>query len=108
MNKLILLTGLIAFSTLGCAAQGQAPSKKQTFDAVEDAQTPRTVQQTRPEQKKSDKDNPARFAATNAQPSSPVFKDQPDQGKILGFDFYRDPLNAKRPMQNPDDILKAD
>src|SRR5204862_5178404 len=78
------------------------------FDAVNDAQSPRSVPAARPEQKKSSRDDSARLAATNAQPSSTVFKQQPDQGKILGFDFSRDPLDAKRPMQTPEEIMKAD
>ena len=48
------------------------------------------------------------LAARNAKPSSPAFADQPDKGKIEGFDFFRDPLNAKRPMQTFDEIMKAD
>ena len=38
------------------------------------------------------------FAAPNAMPSSPAFGDQPKQGRITGFDFYRDPLNVDEPM----------
>lgn len=45
----------------------------------------------------------------NAAPSNPrALKDQPDKGKILGFDFYRDPLNAKKPMEKPEDITAKD
>lgn len=33
---------------------------------------------------------------------------QPEQGKILGFDFYRDPLNAKRPMMTSEEIMRTD
>ena len=104
----IYVTGLIICTTIGCAAQNQSNARKPAVDAVAEAQTPRPAPQNRPEQKKTDKDDPNRFAATNAQPSSPVFTQQPDQGKITGFDFYRDPLNAKAPMQNFDEIMKAD
>ena len=31
-----------------------------------------------------------------------------DEGKMLGFDFARDPLNSKRPMQPAEEITKAD
>jgi len=37
-----------------------------------------------------------------------VFKDQPDEGKVKGFDFYRDPLNAMRPNQPPGEITQQD
>ena len=30
------------------------------------------------------------------------------QRSILGFDFYRDPLNAKKPMQTFQEIMQAD
>ena len=37
-----------------------------------------------------------------------VLPGQPDRGEVLGFDFARDPLNAKKPMQNPEDIVAED
>jgi cytochrome c peroxidase/peptidoglycan hydrolase-like protein with peptidoglycan-binding domain len=77
-------------------------------EAVQEAQTPRAVPQDRPEQQRSAHDRSDIFQAMQAQPSSPAFADQPDQGKVLGFDFYRDPLNAKRPMQTFDEVMQAD
>jgi cytochrome c peroxidase/peptidoglycan hydrolase-like protein with peptidoglycan-binding domain len=77
-------------------------------EAVQEAQTPRTVPQDRPEQQRSEHDRSDRFQAMQAQPSSPAFADQPDEGKVLGFEFYRDPLNAKRPMQTFDEVMQAD
>jgi len=68
-------------------------------DAVEEAQTPRKVAAERPEQQKSQHDNSDLFKPSKAPFSSRIFENQPDQGQILGFDFYRDPLNAKKPMQ---------
>jgi cytochrome c peroxidase len=88
------------------AAQQQTPQPKD--DAVEDAQSPREVPIERPEQKLSEHDKSDIFKATNAVPSSPAFENQPDDGKILGFDFYRDPLNSKKPMQTFEEIMKAD
>lgn len=77
-------------------------------DAVVEAQTPRDVPDSRPEQKKSAHDHSDVFTATKAQPSSRAFAGQPEQGKTLGFEFYRDPLDAKRPMESPDAITRAD
>ncbi len=77
-------------------------------DAITDAQTPREVPADRPEQKKTEHDQSDVFKAPNAPPSSPAFEDQPDKGQIPGFDFYRDPLNAKKPMQTFEEIMKAD
>ena len=77
-------------------------------DAVADAQEPREVPRTRQEQKKTAHDRSDIFKATNARPSSAAFDDQPEKGQIQGFDFYRDPLDAKKPMQTFEEIMKAD
>jgi cytochrome c peroxidase len=88
----------------GAAPAGQV----RPFDAVADAQTPRNVPTTRPEQAKNDHDRSDAFEAAKAPKSSRAFQTQPDQGEGKGFDFYRDPLNAARPMQPPDEIVKQD
>jgi cytochrome c peroxidase len=80
----------------------------QTRDAVVEAQTTRDVPVTRPEQRKTDHDRSDIFKSTNAKPSSPALDNQPEQGKINGFDFARDPLNAKKPMTTFEEIMKED
>jgi cytochrome c peroxidase len=75
---------------------------------VQDAQTPRKVQVVRPEQQQTAHDMSDIFSGINAPSSSPAFETQPDQGKMLGFDFARDPLNAKQPMQSVEEIIKND
>jgi hypothetical protein len=77
-------------------------------DAIADAQTPRIGQSTRPEQHQTPHDRSQVFAAPNALPSSPAFAQQPEKGQIQGFDFFRDPLNAKKPLVTLDEIMKAD
>jgi len=78
-------------------------------DAVQDAQAPaRPVPALRPEQRRTAQDQPERFGASKAQPSSPALAQQPEGGKINGFDFYRDPLNAKQPMQTFEATMAAD
>jgi hypothetical protein len=77
-------------------------------EAVQEAQTPRAVPQERPEQQRSAHDRSEVFQALQALPSSPAFVDQPDEGKVLGFEFARDPLNAKRPMQTFDETMQVD
>jgi cytochrome c peroxidase len=94
---------VVAYSQDKPAKTGTAP-----FDAVNEAQTPRDVPRDRPEQKLGEQDSPERMKAANAMPSSEAFKDQPQQGQVKGFDFYRDPLDAKSPMQSPHDIVQAD
>ncbi|HYF36889.1 MAG TPA: hypothetical protein VD994_16450, partial [Prosthecobacter sp.] len=78
-------------------------------DAIQEAQTPREVPKNRPEQKLSTHDASDVFLPSHAPSSSPALKEQPEEGKINGFDFARDPLNAKEPMTaNFDEAMKAD
>jgi cytochrome c peroxidase len=77
-------------------------------DAVEEAQTPRPVPVERPEQRKTDRDRADRFAPERAPHSSPAIESQPDRGEANGFDFARDPLNAKKPKETFEEIMKAD
>jgi cytochrome c peroxidase len=84
------------------------PQRKPLPDAVQEAQTPRSVAQKRPEQTKTEHDRSDIFAPSKAPDASTALKQQPEEGEIRGFDFYRDPLNAKKPMQSPEEIEKAD
>src|SRR5437868_2077509 len=90
------------------AAQQPQAQPPRAADAVADAQTPRRVESTRPEQRTTDHDRSERFSAKNATPSSPVFKSQAKEGRITGFDFYRDPLNADHPMMTLQEIFNAE
>jgi Putative peptidoglycan binding domain len=77
-------------------------------EAVQEVQTTRAVPQDRPEQQLSEHDRSDLFQATEAQLSSTSFANQPDQDKVLGFEFYRDPLNANRAMQTFHETMQAD
>jgi cytochrome c peroxidase len=77
-------------------------------DPVEDAQTRRAGASSRPEQAKTEHDRSDAFGAAKAPPSSEVLPRQPEGGQLTGFDFRRDPLNSKRPMQSPQEIMEAD
>ena len=79
-----------------------------TRDAVVEAQTQKEAPVTRPEQRKTQHDLSDIFKDTNAKPSNPVLETQPEQGKVTGFDFARDPLNAKRPMMTFEEIMRED
>lgn len=98
ISLLFLAAALIVPATKSWTqSQGQA-AQRAPHDAVMEAQAPREVAKTRPEQRLDQYDTSDAFTAAKAQPSSTAFKNQPDEGKILGFDFVRDPLNAKKPM----------
>src|SRR5258706_10297249 len=104
--SLALCSGL-AFFLYSSTGTGQ-PQPQQPSEAVQEAQSPRQVESKRPEQQKTKHDQSDVFDAANAASSSQVFESQPDHGKMLGFDFARDPLNAKRPMQPAEEIMKND
>lgn len=102
LSAIFLVTG-----SLLCIALAQTPNAPQR-DAVAEAQQPSQVKATRPEQQKNPHDNSDVFSPAKAEPSSPVFETQPKQGKLSGFDFARDPLNADRPNQSPEEIMKKE
>ncbi|MDO9271049.1 MAG: cytochrome B6 [Methylobacter sp.] len=103
-----LVFGMVLGSCAVAFAQAPADSSKRANDAVADAQTPKTVRSDRPEQKKTDHDRSDLFTAPKALSSSPVLKDQPKEGKVSGFDFFRDPLGADQPYQKPEDGMKKE
>lgn len=104
----LLAAGCVLTAAESRAQSKTPPERKVPHDAVLDAQTPRDVPKKRPEQQKNQHDQSDVFSATNADPSSTAFKRQPDDGKVLGFEFYRDPLNAKKPMTTFQEVYQAD
>src|SRR5258708_18021318 len=87
--------GVSAVSLLSFTAFAQRGSP-QAADAVQESQSTHAVGVKRPEQHLSPHDQSDAFKAPNASPSSTVFKTQPDEGEVRGFDFARDPLNAQK------------
>jgi hypothetical protein len=68
--------------TLIIPAREKAGKKShKTYDAVEDAQTPREVARERPEQQKSDHDRSDIFTPKRALPSSEALVNQADEGR---------------------------
>jgi len=88
-------------------AQPQQPPPKAPRDAVADVLTV-APGQPRPETSKNEHDKSSVFAADNAPLSSTAFANQPEKGTISGFEFYRDPLNAKKPKETFEENRKAD
>jgi len=87
-------------------AQNSAPQPQ--GDAIQQAQQASAVKPTRPEQQKTPHDSSDVFDASKAEGVSSVLQTQPKQGKLSGFDFARDPLNADRPMQKPEEIMQKE
>jgi cytochrome c peroxidase len=107
-DTITVLTAASAVFVTFAWAQQQRTQPPPAKDAVAEAQRTAAAPVTRPEQRKTDHDNSAVFDDGNARPSSPVFATQPAEGKITGFDFFRDPLNAQRPHQALDEIMKKE
>src|SRR5262245_4271275 len=109
MNKSVLKTlfALCILAAWGITSVSLQKTQQQN-DAIQGAQKPTPAADTRPEQNRSDHDRSSIFAAPAADPSSPVFRTQPNAGRITGFDFYRDPLNADHPLVKFEDIMKKE
>ncbi|MBA3754808.1 MAG: cytochrome B6 [Nitrosomonas sp.] len=111
-------TNIVFLTVLGLSCLGlgvnNAISKSdneqpaESSDAIMKAQTASHTAKGKPERKPNEHDRSDLFLASNALPSSSAFKNQPDEGKILGFDFYRDALNAKKPMETFEETMKKD
>src|SRR6516162_8429520 len=101
---LIVYCGNVLFTVSAQTPDLTADQRQQQgrLDAIVRAQEPTPIQMKRPEQQKTAHDNSNAFDELQAKPSSPAFRNQPGAGKVSGFDFYRDPLNADRPYEDPD------
>ncbi len=110
LTGVVLLVAGFTLGTItsGLVGQNPKPPAGQPHDAVADAQTPRPVPATRPEQRKSEHDRSEIFNALKARPLTSALKAQPKAGKMTGFDFARDPLNAERPMTTFLEVMGQD
>jgi cytochrome c peroxidase len=104
----VLTIAAAATTTLIGQEHPAAPRPTPLPDAIQEAQAARRQEGSRPEQAKSAHDRSDVFAPGKASPASTALAAQPEGGKITGFDFRRDPLNAKRPMQTAQEIMQAD
>src|SRR5690242_6473575 len=96
----VFLAGFVASLVLVVYSQEpktNSPKGDAPQDAVVEAQTPREVPVAAPEQKKTAHDLSDIFAPCKALPITEALVDQTDQGQMLGFNFYRDPLGAMKP-----------
>jgi cytochrome c peroxidase len=103
-SRKILVWGLWGGLAVG-VGEAQTPRQR---DAVMEAQRTATVAAKRVEQNKTDHDRSQVFATPNAQPNSTDARPQPKEGKITGFDFYKDPLNSDRPNMTPEEVQKME
>ncbi|WP_439624210.1 cytochrome B6 [Gemmata sp.] len=62
----------------------------------------------RPEQKETAHDKSEKFDWKKPAPLTPALKDQPNGGRITGFEFSRDPLGADHPFQTLAEVMKKE
>jgi hypothetical protein len=111
--SMFLISGLAAASVVLLASTElakaqQAQSGNPPSDAIAAAQTQNQVPVTRPEQQKTPHDQSEDFSAGRSATSSAALENQPAKGQAPGFDFYRDPLNAKQPLERFEDNMNSD
>ena len=92
----LLGPSLAALLTAGLVVSAQPAG--QPPDPAAEAVKARPVPADRPEQKQTDHDKSAKFDWTKPAPLTPALKDQPNGGRIAGFEFSRDPLGADKPF----------
>jgi cytochrome c peroxidase len=85
------------------AAQGQ-----KVRDPAAEATGAKAVPIERPEQNLTEHDKSDKFDWKKPAPLTPALKDQPNQGRILGFDFGRDQLGADKPFMTIAEIMKKE
>jgi cytochrome c peroxidase len=77
-------------------------------DTAAEAQRIQPVEAKRPEQQLREHDKSPAFAPDRPAPISAALESQPNQGRILGFDFARDPLGAPKPFTTFDEVYQKE
>src|SRR5262245_20647458 len=98
----------LALLSLSVRSQEGGKGRAARPDAVAEAQRGGKAPADRPEARRNEHDRSDVFDPTNTPPSSVALDSQPEKGKMLGFDFRRDPLNSKKPMMTFEQIKKED
>ncbi len=99
----LLLTARPTQQEADKAKQGEKP-----HDPAAEAVAVRKVAADRPEQRRTEHDRSDLFDTTKPAPLTAALKDQPKQGRITGFDFARDPLNADKPFTTFAEVMKKE
>lgn len=73
-------------------------------DTAAEAQRTVATPVERPEQSINEHDRSPAFAPHSPAPLTSDFADQPNAGRLTGFDFARDPLNAPKPFTTFDEV----
>jgi cytochrome c peroxidase len=104
-----LVGGLFLGSVLVAGRSGgTAPPSGRAPDPAAEAVEVRDAKATRPEQQLKPHDRSPMFDTTKPAPLTPALKGQPNGGRILGFEFSRDPLGAPEPFTQFADVMKKE
>jgi cytochrome c peroxidase len=105
----LVSTGFVA-GCLALVARSQDPAGKDrpARDPAAEAVGAKPVAADRPEQKLTDHDKSPMFDPTKPAPLTKALTGQPNQGRILGFDFARDPLGAPKPFTTFDEVMRKE
>src|SRR4051794_5522195 len=109
---------MVVLGSVRLAAQQEVPAKARTKAAAKAAQKPadpaaeatavRAVPADRPEQQLSGHDRSDVFDWKKPAPLTDAFKGQPKEGRLSGYDFARDPLNADAPFTTFEEVMKKE
>jgi cytochrome c peroxidase len=77
-------------------------------DPAAEAVEVRDVPQARPEQQITEHDRSPAFDPTQPARITAVLKNQAKEGRITGFDFARDPLNADKPFTTFEEVMQKE
>jgi cytochrome c peroxidase len=114
---LFLLTFLLTLSGIGVAQSQQTKEGGQPTSADESSRAPdpaadavavRPVRTNRPEQQLSEHDRSPAFDPDRPAPINNALTTQPKDGRITGFDFSRDPLNADKPFTKFEEVMQRE
>jgi cytochrome c peroxidase len=102
----LLAAGTVLGTVLLSAEPRQQPADKQPVrDPAAEAVNAQPVPAERPEQQISEHDKSDKFDWKKPAPLTPALKDQPMEGRIQGFEFSRDPLNAPKPFTTFEEVM---
>jgi cytochrome c peroxidase len=102
-----LFVPLAAGVLLGAWMVSAAPQQP-VRDPAAEAVKAQPVAKERPEQQQTDHDKSEKFDWKKPAPLTGALKDQPNGGRIAGFEFSRDPLGADKPFQTFEEVMKKE
>lgn len=109
----VIVAGTLVGSTLPIVYSDEpkasgTPQAQVPHDPAADAVAVRQAPVERPEQRITNHDRSPLFDTTKPAPYTPVLSTQPNQGRITGFDFARDPLGADKPFATFEAAMKKE